>query len=534
MTPESNGVVNKLIGGGHAVRRFLARFADKIIGVIDGFDRIVFRGWFGQFRYEEGMKAFLSSQQVLLKDFEPFAKSVTEMLRADAEAAAAKLHGKVHYLTSPSTSKEKLARKYMADLGVRFGPICVLSASEPCMTWEVHRSRERKHPQQFRRHSTKCLHYYHYFFDQRFGFGHVRVQSWFPFQVRVCLNGREWLGRRLDEHRLRYERADNCFPWIARPERAQLLMDEFLAHRWTDTLDEVAVAANPMLGALIDQLGQGLYWTTWQAEWATDVMFRNAESLAECYPSLVRYAVENLKSEDVMRFLGKKLAPQYRGEITTDYKKRVEGIRVKHWAANNSMKLYDKFAQVLRPEMTTNNPGQFKVRRKAQGKPDSPVMLRPLRRNVVDLRRLARTAKACTHRYLDTLATVAVESPLGRIVEPLTRPTELAGRRVRGLRPWADPDVPLFEAVARGEFIANGFRNRDLVSLLYPEAADDPAERRKVSAKVTRLLRLLRAHRLIEKVEGTHRYLVTERGRTAIAAIIAARTTPLSKLQQCG
>lgn len=515
------------------MRRFVARFLDKIIGVIDGFDRIVFRGWLGQFRYEEGMEAFLASQNVLLKDFEPFAKSLTDMLRADAEATAAELHGRVHYLPSPDQSKEKLARKYMADRNVRFGPICVLSALEPCMTWQVRRSRERKHPQQFRRRSAKCLHYYHYFSDRRLGVGHVRVQSWFPFQVRVCLNGRNWLGRRLDERRMRYERADNCFPWIASPERAQELMDDMLKLDWPKVLDELAIASKPTLAALTDQLGQGFYWTTWQAEWATDVMFKDAESLADCYPSFVRYAMENLKSPDVMRFLGKKLVPQYKGEITTDYKKRVEGVRVKHWAKFNSMKMYDKFGRILRPEMTFNDPGEFKVRRKAQGKPDSPVILRPLRKSVVDLRRLARTGKACTHRYLDVLATVAVDTPLQRIVEPLTRPAELAGRRVRGLRPWTAPDVPLLQAVARGEFIANGFRNRDLVPLMYPEVPDDPAERRKVSAKVTRLLRLLRAHRLIEKVEGTHRYLVTARGRTAIAAILAARGASLSKLQQC-
>lgn len=515
------------------MRRFLSQFRDKIIGVIDGFDRIVFRGWLSRFRYAEGMRDFLASQQVMLKDFEPFAKTLTDALRRDAEVAAGRLHGKVHYLPSPNISKESVALKYMADRKVRFGPICVLSALDPCWTWEVRRSRTREHPQQFRRKAAKCLHYYHYFFDQRFGFGHVRIQSWFPFQVRVCLNGRDWLGRRLDDHRMRYERADNCFPWIANPERAQELMDDFLAQRWPKILDDFAMTANPMLGALIEALGQGFYWTTWQAEWATDVMFKDAAALADCYPSFVRYAMENFKSPDVMRFLGKKLVGQYRGEITTDYKRRIEGVRVKHFAAFNSLKMYDKFGCVLRPELTVNNPGEFKVRRKAQGQPDSPVMPRPLRKGVVDLRRLARTGKACTHRYLNALATVRVDTPLGRILEPITKPTELAGHRVRGLRPWAASDLVLIEAIGRGEFIANGLRNRDLVPLLHPHVADDPAQRHKASASVTRSLRLLRAHGLITKVEGTRRYLVTDCGRTIIAAVIAAKNVPLSKLQQC-
>jgi len=63
---------------------------------------------------------------------------------------------------------------------------------------------------------------------------------------------------------------------------------------------------------------------------------------------------------------------------------------------------------------------------------------------------------------------------LGRILEPLTQPTEISGRRVRGLRPWAGPDQALLEAIGRGEFIANGFRNRDLVRLLHPRSPTIP------------------------------------------------------------
>ena len=96
------------------MRRFLSQFRDKIIGVIDGFDRIVFRGWLSRFRYAEGMRDFLANQQVMLKDFEPFAKTLTDALRRDAEVAAGRLHGKVHYLPSPTISKESVALKYMA------------------------------------------------------------------------------------------------------------------------------------------------------------------------------------------------------------------------------------------------------------------------------------------------------------------------------------------------------------------------------------------------------------------------------------
>jgi len=84
--------------------------------------------------------------------------------------------------------------------------------------------------------------------------------------------------------------------------------------------------------------------------------------------------------------------------------------------------------------------------------------------------------------------------------------------------------VSLLETISRGEFIIQRFRNRDVRTLLLADApAANAVERRRQSARVTRLLQPLRAHHLIDRVEHTHCYQVTATGRTAIAALLAAR-----------
>jgi len=84
-------------------------------------------------------------------------------------------------------------------------------------------------------------------------------------------------------------------------------------------------------------------------------------------------------------------------------------------------------------------------------------------------------------------------------------------------------DLALLKAVARGEFNLNGFRNRDLVKLLFPSDQElTSTEKRRQSSAITRKLRLLRAHGLIKKVPKTHRYHLTTSGSKAITAIIAA------------
>jgi hypothetical protein len=92
-------------------------------------------------------------------------------------------------------------------------------------------------------------------------------------------------------------------------------------------------------------------------------------------------------------------------------------------------------------------------------------------------------------------------------------------------------DGALLAAVSRGEYALAGFRNRDLRGHLHP-GQHSAQEQRRQAARVTRRLALLRAHGLIKKVSGTHRWLVSERGRPMITALLAARQADVDQLTQ--
>jgi hypothetical protein len=109
--------------------------------------------------------------------------------------------------------------------------------------------------------------------------------------------------------------------------------------------------------------------------------------------------------------------------------------------------------------------------------------------------------------------------------------TTWQGRAVRGLRVLGE-DNRLLLTVSRGEFNLNGFRNRDLQRLLYRGQAADATQRKRGCAAMSRKLRMLRAHGLIKKVPHTHRYLLTESGRVAIAAISAAQHATVAQLSK--
>jgi hypothetical protein len=512
-----------------AVNRFISRHRDVIRSVLSGFDRLVFRGTLQPLMHKFGMFHMLERAGVRLLDFKEYVSWASESLKQASLAEAHRAGRPVVSLQSSRVSKEELARKILAQSPVKSGLICVLSTVEPCMSFEYHRSQD-KDERGLRLRPRKCLHLYKYYLDPTFGFMNARIQTWFPFNIQVCMNGRMWVARQLERRHSPFVRVDNCFTSIGNPDLAQRLMDEQLATDWPQALTAIARKLNPIHENLFWASPMDYYWSAYQTEWATDILFKDPAMLAAIYPGLVRHATEHFKSPDVMRFLAQKAPGNFTGEIVSSFKDRAEGVRVKHWIRGNSLKMYDKFGN-LRAECTIGCPNDFKVLRPHHDDPDSKLEWRPLRKGVADLHRRAQVSQRANDAYLDALAVVDDTTPASTLFDSVSRQVTYDGRKVRALRLGDPQDLSLLQGVARGEFAISGFRNKDIRQLLYPTAASTSTEQvRKQSSKTGRLLRLLRAHGIIRKINKTQRYRLTEKGRLLAAALFAARTANIQKL----
>jgi hypothetical protein len=517
------------------VETFLSKHADAVIGPLSGFDRLVFRGTLRMLAHRTGMNGYLWRVQVLLKDFASHAEALTRQLRDASEELAKRTARPIRYQASGATNKEQIAREIARVDGIEQGLVCILTAVEPCLSYEIVRDPEAKRLQLLPRH-RKCLHLYHYQIHPVLGFMHARIQTWFPFAIQICLNGREWLARGMNAAGIGYLQRDNCFTWLEHPERAQQLMDEQLRAAWPELLGGIARSLNPLHEAMFQACPIEYYWSTYQSEWATDILFRDAASLARLYPKLVHHGLTTFLSPDVMRFLGRnipasgKLPPRLEAEVASDMKRRPEGVRIKHRLGQNSVKMYDKQASVLRVETTINDPAGFKSFRTPEGKPDAVPAWHGMRKGIADLHRRAETSQACNDRYLRALASVEDTTSLGELTASLCQPVRRDRRRARPLNPHAPDDAKLLDAISRGEFTINGFRNRDLRALLFADDNASAQDQRRHAAAVSRKLALLRAHGLIRKVTGTHRYHLSTQGRIIVTALITARNTSAEAL----
>jgi hypothetical protein len=511
---------------------FLQRHAASVMGIVSGWDRLRFRGTLRMLANAVGLGRFMSYTGHLMKDFKKFSEQVTGQVR-DASLAVAEAAGRpVIHLNSWTINKEEQAQTILKQDGISEGLICVLKAEEMCGSYNIRSNRQTGHLDLIH-DRRRCQHLYHYYIHPVFGFMHVRLQTWLPFNLHVCINGREWLSRQMDATGIRYRRVDNCFTWISDLEGARELLQQQVRFNWAEAMEKVGLATNPARKQVVRDYQIGYYWSLDQSEWATDVLFHSKAQLEQLYPSLIRHGMESFGSRDVMRFLGRSvergITPRFVGEVNSDVRKRpelYEGIRIKHRVNKNSVKMYNKAGSVLRVETTLNDVRDLQSPRVVNGRKAYERM----RKGVADAPRRAEVSQASNGRYLEALAAVSTPVPLKTVTGKLSSPVRWKGKQVRGLNLLGEDDAALLAATGRGEFLINGFRNRDLQALLFASPTDDPADKRRRCGQVTRKLRMLRAHGLIHKLPHTHRYLVSDRGRQVIAALHAAREADVNKL----
>jgi len=516
------------------MHEFIQRHENDVRGMLSGFDRVRLRGTLRFLANTDGMRAFLWQANVLLKDFVEYAKGVTEQIREASRALAEAAGRPLVYLASSAVRKEQRVREIMAADGIASGLICVLSCVEPCWSYAVRRNRAKQKLELHGDHG-KCLHHYFYFQDPARGFLHLRLQTWFPFTVHVCVNGREWLARQLEAAGIGYVQRDNCIVDVADLGRAQALLTEQAHQPWEPWLNELLAHVHPQHAAIFHRVPVGYYWSAEETEWASDVLFRSRARLARLYPSLLTHGLHSFGSRDVLRFLGQKVAvhpnPNFKGEVCSSFRARPEGVRLKHWLKRNSIKMYDKQGTVLRVETTINDARDLREYRPAENDPPGTTKYwRPLRKGVCALRRRADLSQAANERYLSALSAVDTPVRLADVCAPHGQPRRWRGQRVRALNLLGPADAALLHAVSRGEFTLKGFRNRDLRALLHAPTRRSATERRRQASRVTRQLRLLRAHGLIRKIPNTHRYLLTTHGRELSCAIVAARRADTAQL----
>jgi len=347
-----------------------------------------------------------------------------------------------------------------------------------------------------------------YLMDPEYGLCYLRIPTWAPFRLQFYFNGHDWLQRCMDSEGITYRKADNCFVYISDFKRAQSIVDSLDVHLLHQRLDQFA----RHFVAVHDRWGQGLHWSIFQAEWATDIVFKSNRILPGLYEELIRTAAIEIKCSDIYGFLGRRLSSKSASEVSNRFQTLIEGTRIKHTLGATSIKMYDKQALVLRIEVTTSNVSFFKHHREVKHRDGTREMkYASARKTIYSLGAVAEQMQACNKRYLSFISQWRDHSRERTDLRKVTNSVKDDKQRsYRGVNFFLHDDLSFMLSILRGEYQIAGFSNRALQSHLTGWSPQ----------KIGRVLKRFRVLRLIKRVGRTYKYYLSSLGKKVIVAAL--------------
>jgi hypothetical protein len=338
--------------------------------------------------------------------------------------------------------------------------------------------------------------YYFYLVDRDFGPAFIKVCTYFPFGVKVCLNGHEWAKKRLEKRGIHYEALDNGFLSCSEPEKLQAICDSF-DHRHIERFFRRWVERLPWpLSSRDRRAGYEHNLSILQLELSLTHVFDRPVHGREFFEEVIRENLDLGRPDRVQLLFPQRLTRRtppprfgYRTRVITDGVNPSLHVEFKH----SHVKQYFKENRALRTETTINDSRDFQVGRLIRNLDYLIEIGQNVNRRLLGVQRISHDC-------------VLTADSLREIVLP----SLVDGQRVPALR-FGEPRVlALLAALCSFAHTPDGFSNQELrncvAALLDPDAP--PYGR----SQMTYDLRKLRLKGMIQRLPGKNRYLLTPRG----------------------
>jgi hypothetical protein len=297
--------------------------------------------------------------------------------------------------------------------------------------------------------------YYVYVVDEQFGPGFVKICSYFPYPIKVWVNGHEWAKRQATHAGIGFTALSNGFASCTDPAALQAICDalgpaqvQAFCHRWLDRLP------TPLTG--VDEVA-GYWWefSMRQIETSRTLVFDAPRHARGFFEALVADNLDLGRPEVVeLIFSGRPGArrgrkPPAPETFKTKVVTRGVDVTVNAFYKHSRVKQYLKDGRALRVETVVNSPDDLRVPRR-----------------LAHLTDLQTKARAINHRLLDTervgQGCVLASPAFARIAHP----TVEVGGRAPALR-FGDPRVmALAGALATSVHAVTGLTNKSLRALM--------------------------------------------------------------------
>ena len=394
--------------------------------------------------------------------------------------------------------KDDIVNAYRGRYRGSEGVVVIGVAQERAMSFKAtkHRTKRGSVIFDFSRQSVCVNHYYFYIQDREWGPGFVKVGTYAPYPVKLCLNGHEWVKQRLRGEGIVFEPLDNGLLSCSRPERMQQICDSLGADHVQAFFDRWSRRLPWPLREEDRAAGYEHRLSLWQMEVSLTQVFDRPVQGRHFFEEVIRENLDLGRPSRLTLVFPKRLTrqtpPPPRG-----YRSRVVTIGVNpslHVEYKRChVKQYFKEDRALRTETTINEPADFGATKALKNFDYLRTIGEHVNRKLLEVERVSHNC---------TLSQEALDR--------LQQPTVEQGLRASGL-PFGNARVmALLQALCAFDHLHRGFRHRDL----RPRVAallGVPLEHYSAGS-MSYDLRRLRRKGLITRVEGSHRYTLTSYG----------------------
>ena len=388
--------------------------------------------------------------------------------------------------------KDDLANEFRRQRPVRDAIVFIGVAQEKAQAFN---GRKINGQFQFDRDKTVYVnHYYFYIDDAEFGPLFVKVCSYAPWSIKLCLNGHEWAKRQLDKRGIRYEALDNGFLSCSQPNKLQEICDslgpEDIDRVFRKWLGRIPLPLRPQ----DREAGYDWELSIWQMEVSLTQIFDRPLRGREFFEEIIRDNLDLGRPDRVQlifdRVVTKKTPGQFRTRVIQDGVHPSLHISYK----NFDLKQYFKEGRGCRTEGTFRNPNDFGINKGLANLPYLQKIGRQINRRLLEVERVSHNSGLSG-------------DSIQRVVQPAVTAD---GNKAPGLKFGQPRVMALLLALTLFQHLIDGFRNHDLrkqvADLLGVTMSDYTPH------QMTYDLRRLRMKGLIYRPPGTNRYFVTPYG----------------------
>src|SRR4051794_23446912 len=469
--------------------------ADHVSLEVEGIDRMYLNVYVPQLQREVGVASFFRYHRGFQFVSSALMDPVSKAFIASVEAFAKRERIPVVHFRK-GQRKDAIAAEHLSRFNEQEGVLFIGKAQEKTPVFRTERRRNESTGVSYPwlvRSTAMVNQFYVYCVDRDFGPFFLKFSTYFPYNAKLCLNGHEYAKRQLAQRGFGFEALDNGVLQCDEPKRLQAICEGLSAEKidavlrkWLRKLPHPFTPADRKAGYRYEI-------SILQAEFSLTQVLDRPVTGRVFFEQVIRENLDIGRPSQVQLIFDRKISRRtpgrFRTRVITDGV--VPSLHIDY--KNTRVKQYHKEGRALRTETTINDTRDFGIGKRLKNLPALRQIGFQANRRLLDVQRISHDC--------------AVGEDAFRLV---TEPIQVGRQRASALR-FGDPCVlALLAALLVFRLLPRGFHQRDLREHWAPLLGEDPGPM--TPGRMTYQLRRLRLHGLIERQEGTHRYVITEFG----------------------